>query len=959
MHVGMRELVESTDELQAELEKLRRVESDLKQRQIVLLRLALSQQNPAQNFEDKLRTFTREVGNFLQVERTSLWFFDRDNTALRCLNLYVRSSDRHFSGGELPIKEFPRYVSFLTNDGVIAADDARTDIKTGELDREYLLKHGITSMLDTPLRVGDRLRGVLCCEHVGDCRHWTDEDREFVISLADLAALTLATHDVSRTEEMLRALLDSAAQGVVALDENGRIVLVNSLVEQMFGYSRAELLGEPLGKLIPGDLGRRSSRVLHEGTAAQQMLVPAEGRYFYGQRQDGSEFPLEVALSDVQLHDERMSLALLTDVSHRLQIEQNLKKSEELYRSVVEDQVDLIARYTPEGIRTFANDAYCRFLGQSREELIGRSIWEHALPEDHARLRENFVRLTLENPVQYYEHRDVTCQGKVVVNQWIDRAIFDAEGNVREYQSIGRDVTKQRATEERLSAAERLESIAMLAGGIAHDFNNLLTPILIYSENLQSRLKEGTIEANQVQQIHLAADRAKTLVRQILTFGRKGERAERQPAAIAEMLRDALQLIRMAVPANIRLETAIENDCGVVTADPAELYQVLSNLCTNACHAMARGGTLTVAARKREIFGDELPAGEYVEITVKDTGDGISPTVMSHIFDPFFTTKADGEGTGLGLSVVHGTVTDLGGRVKVKSTLGVGSTFTVLLPSSKSHENVTSKKAATATVGRIYNVLLVDDDDLALKSLQLVLKQLGHRVTACSSALEALSCLTLTREEYDIVVTDFTMPRMSGLEFAVKVRKLKPRLPVALLTGDAGKVDEEEARDAGIVAFLDKPVSAKQLDDTLVKAVESQQAEGEPTRSASSDPEAKVRVLVIDDNELVRSSLVSLLKAIGYIPYAASSLAEARVQLAKQPVDVVLVDHHLEGENGFEELPRLFADARAANAFVPLLVGMTGSEYLPTIPSHGLDAFLAKPFTAEQLREALNRGRAT
>jgi PAS domain S-box-containing protein len=954
----MRELVDSTDELQSELEKLRCHESELKRRQAVLLRLALSQQNPAQTFEDKLRTFTREVANFLQVERTSLWFLDRDNTALRCLNLYVRSSDRHFSGGELPVKEFPRYLGFLAQAGVIAADDARSDIKTGELDREYLAKYGITSMLDTPLRVGDRLRGVLCCEHVGECRHWTDEDRDFVISLTDLAALTLATHDVSRTEEMLRALLDSAAQGVVALDEDGCIALVNSLVEEMFGYSRAELLGKPLGKLIPGDLGYRPAGGSHEGAQSRQTLVPVAGAYFYGQRKDGSEFPLEIALSDVQLYDERMSLALLTDVTHRLQIEQNLKKSEELYRSVVEDQVDLIARYSPEGIRTFANDAYCRFLGHSREELIGRPIWEHALPEDKARLLENFAGLTQENPVLYYEHRDVTRQGKVVVNQWIDRAIFDSDGNVREFQSIGRDVTKQRTTEDRLSAAERLESIAMLAGGIAHDFNNLLTPILIYSENLQTRLKEGSIEANQVQQIHLAADRAKTLVRQILTFGRKGERAERQPTAVAEMLRDALQLIRMAVPTNIRLETAIENDCGVVIADPAEFYQVLSNLCTNACHAMAQGGTLTIAARKRDVIGDELPAGEYAEITVADTGAGISFAVMSRIFDPFFTTKADGEGTGLGLSVVHGSVTDLGGSVKVESTPGVGSTFTVLLPSGKSREVATNNQALVAARGRIYNVLLVDDDDLALKSMQLVLKELGHQVTACDSPFEALSCLTLTREEYDIVLTDFTMPRMSGLEFAVKVGKLKPRLPVVLITGDAGKVDENETRFAGIAAFIDKPASVKQLDDTLVRVVESRRAAEEQTSKPAAE-EVKAHVLVIDDNELVRSSLVSLLKAIGYVPYAAASLAEAREQLAKQPVDVVLVDHHLEGENGFEELPRLFAEARESGSFVPLLVGMTGSEYLPTMPSHELDAFLAKPFTAEQLREALSRGRTT
>jgi PAS domain S-box-containing protein len=953
----MRELVDPIDDLQVELAQLRRNQHELKQRQVALLRLALSQQNPAQSFEEKLRTFTREVGNFLEVERTSIWFLDRDNTALRCLNLYVRSDDRHFSGGELPTKQFPRYLGFLTQARVIAADDARSDFQTGELDKDYLTKHGISSLLDTPLRVGDRLRGVLCCEHVGERRHWTDEDREFVTSLADLAALTLATHDASRTEEMLRALLDSAAQGVVALDENGHIVLVNSLVEQMFGYPRMELLGTPLAKLIPDDLGQRSWRTPNDRATVRPMLVPAEGTYIPGRRKDGTRFPLEVALSDVQLYDERMSLALLTDVTQRVRVEQNLKKSEELYRSVVEDQVDLIARYTPGGIRTFANDAYCRFLGHSREELIGRPIWEHVPLDDQERMRENFARLTRENPVLYYEHRDVTCQGKVVVNQWIDRAIYDSEGNLREYQSIGRDVTEQRATEERLSAAERLESIALLAGGIAHDFNNLLTPILIYSENLQSRLKEGSIEANQVQQIHLAADRAKTLVRQILTFGRKGEHTERVLTPVAEMLRDALQLVRLTVPSHIRLEIRIDEDCGVISAEPAEVYQVLSNLCANACHSMASGGTLSVAACKRDLPGDDLPLGEYSEIAVNDTGHGISPAVLGRIFDPFFTTKGN-DGTGLGLSVVHGTVTDLGGTIQVESTLGVGSTFTVLLPSCKTSAAATGSTSPVVTAGSTYNVLLVDDDELALRLMQLMLKQLGHRVTACGSPVEALSCLTLTREQYDVVVTDFAMPRMSGVEFAAKVRKLKPQLPIVLVSGDAGKIDEDTARKAGISDFIDKPAGPKQLGDALARVVQSGGTEVEFATTAAPASEAKMRVLIVDDNELVRGSLVSLLKTIGFDPLAASSLSDARAQLAEQPVDAVLVDHHLEGENGFEEVPRLFAEARSAGSFVPLLVGMTGSEYLPAKTNHDLDAFLAKPFTAEQLRGVLTQGRA-
>lgn len=952
----MPNLVAPDDQLN-ELELLRRSENSLRQQQAVLLRLALSQQNPAQSFDDKLRSFTREVGNFLEVERTSIWFLDRDNTALRCLNLYVRSADKHFSGGEMPTEKFPRYLERLDRSGVIVADNAQTDSQIDEFERDYLSKYGITSLLDTPLRVGDRLRGVLCCEHVGDPRQWTDEDQKFVMSLSDLAALTLASHDVTRTEEMLRALLDSAAQGVVAINDEGNIVLVNSLVEQMFGYRRAELLGAPFEMLVPRALDQTLSPSCgnREG---HRRLADTDDPQLLGRRSDGTEFPLEIAMSDVQLHDEHMSLALLTDVTRRLEIEQSLRESEELYRSVVEDQVDLIARYTPDGVRTFANDAYCRFVGRSREDLIGKSIWEQDPVIDLERMRENFSRLSQDCPVLYYEHRDITSEGEVVINQWIDRAIFDADGNVCEIQCIGRDVTQQRAAEERLAATERLESVAILAGGIAHDFNNLLTPILIYAENLQNRLQQSSVEHSQVQQIYLAAERARTLVRQILTFGRKDQPSARVPTEVAPMVRDALQLIRMSVPSNIRLNTKIADDCGVIRAEPAEIYQLLSNLCTNACHAMAAGGTLTITADKRMVQGEEVPSGEYAEITVGDTGVGIAPTNLSRIYDPFFTTKPAGEGTGLGLSVVHGTVKDLGGSVKVESKLHHGTRFAILLPCTTASTTSARVDGAEPSSEQTLNILLVDDDELAMKSMQLVLTEMGHRVTPCVSGMEALSYLTQSGENYDVVLTDLTMPRMSGVDFARRAHELRPQLPVVLITGDTGKIDEATARRSGIADFLEKPLSTQQLSEALAKNAQARPTEAEAAAVVSPATEAKTRVLVIDDSDLVRGSLLSLLTALGFDPVGAANLTQAREILSNRPVDAILVDHHLDGENGFEELPRWFDEARRARAFVPLLVGMTGLEFSPEDSQNQLDAFLAKPFTADALQEVLARGKS-
>ncbi len=824
----MPELINPIEDIQTELEQLRLYEKHLQQRHLVLLRLALSQQNPETSFEEKQLAFTKEIGNFLAVERTSIWILDRDNTALRCLNLYIRSQDRHFVGDELPAKQFPRYFKFLTEQGVVSADHARTDIQTEEFGQNYLVSNDISSMLDTPLRVGDRLRGVLCCEHVGSPRHWTEDDQQFVMSLADLAALTLAAHDVRRTEETLRALLDSAAQGVVTVDDQGRITLVNSLIERMFRYQRRELLGYPIANFLPKDLCELITAPILEPRPSSRTLSPEIGEYFMARRKDGTEFPLEVGLSYVHHHGQHLALALMTDVSQRVQIEQQLRKSEELYRSVVEDQVDLIARYTPEGIRIFANDAYCRFMGSPRESLIGRPIWEHVPADDRERLRQNFATLTPSSPVHSYEHRDVSPSGKAVINQWVDRGIFDTNGKLRELQSIGRDVTQQRETEARLREAQRLEAIAMLASGIAHDFNNLLTPILIYGENLQKRLPEGSLEANQAQQICCAAERARKLVRRILTFGRKGDHQTRSYQPFAPLMSDTLELVRISLPSNVRMVAEIDDDCGVVEVNSTEVFQVISNLCSNACHALPQGGLLAITAKQVFLeghdlhLGNGLQPGNYVEINVEDNGVGIPADILSHIFEPFFSTKPACEGTGLGLSVVHGTVTHLGGAIDVTSRVGKGTRFQVYLPCVSSLPAAT-KESSSEAFGpeQVAKILLVDDDELARKSMQLILEQLGHHVTTCCSGAEALAALKAPAACFDLLLSDLTMPVMSGLELTREVRTFDQGLPILLVTGDSGQADNEAAMRYSVSGFIEKPATASELTTAIQRAIAS------------------------------------------------------------------------------------------------------------------------------------------
>lgn len=944
--------------VQAELAALRQEHRLLQEHNAILLRLALAQQQPELSFEQTIQQFTKEVGDFLEAQRVSVWIYNRDKTFMRGLDIYDAMEASHTSGQELEVEKFPQFTAALEDERFIAADDAATDQRTAEFVNSTRTPFSVFSMLASPVRVQRAVRGVMYCEHVGTGREWTEEQQHFLASVTDLLAVSIATHDMRRTEQTMLALLESAAQGVIAVDEEGIITVVNSLVEKLFGYQRQELIGQPMEMLVPQDLSDDSLEI-QDGTLSRSSSHRlGVGKYFSGYRKDGGEFPVEIALSFVKLDGEHLALALVTDVTKRVESERKIKESEELYRNVVEDQTDLISRCTPEGIRTFVNRAYCEYHSKNKEDLLGGSIFDLIPPRDRKIVRESFANLTPENPIVRYEHRVLRPNGTLSLNQWLDHAIFDEGGTLREIQSIGRDITKEREAEARLREAQRLESIAVLASGIAHDFNNLLTPILIYSEGLRSYFADGSVESSQVLQILAAATRAKDLVRQILTFGRESHELERVPTAIAPVVHDTLQLLRASVPKQIQFEVTVDTECGTVEADPSELYQILSNLCTNACQAMPAGGRLRVSASEVMLETTDLPKGLYVQLIVQDTGSGIARENLERIFDPFFSTKPAGEGTGLGLSVVHGAVTGLGGRIEVQSRVGEGTTFVVYLPCTDK-QPVQAKKLLTQSQAPMGSerILVVDDEKAVLESTQFMLQQLGYHVTACASANAALTCFSAQPNDFDLVLSDMTMPRTSGVELLRRVRDIRSDMPVILMTGFAGLLNEEELKRYGISEFIIKPLNAQELGSTIRRCIDPK-GPSQPTANPKAPPEkatGEQTILIVDDDEMIRKAMVQLLSSLGYKPLTAASLEEAREQVAKHSLAAVLVDHHLSSDDGFAAVPSLREEANRSGApDLPKFIGMTGSGSLDELAEHALDGFLIKPFSADQLRERLD-----
>jgi signal transduction histidine kinase/ActR/RegA family two-component response regulator len=384
--------------------------------------------------------------------------------------------------------------------------------------------------------------------------------------------------------------------------------------------------------------------------------------------------------------------------------------------------------------------------------------------------------------------------------------------------------TEKKILEKQLRQAQKMEAVGTLAGGIAHDFNNILSAVIGFAEMAMDETPPESSTRHSMQQVLQAGLRAKNLVKQILAFSRQTEQAL-QPVQMRKVVQEAGELLRASLPTTIEIRREVRSNAFVL-ADPTQMHQVLMNLCTNAAHAMReRGGRLTIGLEDLEVppaapgSPMELLPGAYLRLTVQDTGMGIPADHLERIFDPFFTTKGVGEGTGMGLSVVHGIVKAHGGNIGVTSTVGRGSAFTVLLPAITS-TNEQRLERPTAAPGGSERILLVDDEAMLVQMTAQLLERLGYRVAAETSSPRALERFRAAPGEFDLVITDMTMPGVTGKELAREVLGLRPRLPVILCTGFSDAIDEATAREMGIRAFIVKPIVMRELAETVRRVLD-------------------------------------------------------------------------------------------------------------------------------------------
>jgi PAS domain S-box-containing protein len=508
------------------------------------------------------------------------------------------------------------------------------------------------------------------------------------------------------------------------------------------------------------------------------------------------------------------------DITVRREAEVALRESEERYRRLIDDVRDAVFTLREDGLITSLNPAFETITGYACGEWIGTSFWPLVDASDRDRAGAQFLRVLQGERTAPFEIQIRKKDGSSATVEF--SSTRQTAGGRTSVVGIGRDVTERKRLAAQFLQAQKIEAIGTLAGGIAHDFNNILTGINGYLE--LARLTAGDNEGlkDYLDAALSGGMRAADLIRQIMAFSRQ-EDAQRKPIYLHYVVREALRLLRPTIPSTIEVITEFDKDAPAVLADPTQVHQIVMNLATNAWHAMkGKSGRLQITVDRTLISGDvhssdgRTPPGPFCRISVRDTGHGMTPQTLERIFEPFFTTKPRGEGTGLGLSAVHGIMQNHGGHIRVTSQPGQGSCFELYFPAHEVGRHDTDSVDSQVNRGQGEAVLFVDDEAFLVRLASRLLESLGYTPYATTDAQEALALVRAQPDRFRVVVTDLTMPGLTGIELAEEIFKINPGLPIILTTGYTADGTEDRLKALGMLEILPKPPTR----EALARAVE-------------------------------------------------------------------------------------------------------------------------------------------
>ncbi len=627
---------------------------------------------------------------------------------------------------------------------------------------------------------------------------------EQALAIAPSGASRLDDHvsdDTDRAEteqerDRLVAILETTSDLVATAHSTTQLSYMNEAGRRLLGWSANESLQtKTLADMYPAWAAKI---VVETGVPAAVQFGAWQGETaIIGA--DGTEIPVsQVILAHRSQDGElRYHSTIIRDIRERTRAEEDLRASERRYRAVVEDQTEFIVRWLPDGIRTFVNEAYCRFFEQTYDQLVGTSFFPLVPKEQHQAILEMLGRLTPDAPVITEEHQAIKPGGELCWQQWTSRAEFDSRNQIVELLSVGRDITDRVQAErekaqlqDQLHQAQKMEAVGQLAAGVAHDFNNILTVISAYTDLIHSKCSSEGNLADWVGTIQRAVQQATGVTRSLLTFSHKVT-AHKEPVDLCAVTTEAVHMLERALPASIELVT--DTSCTPapwVNADATQLHQVILNLAINARDAMPHGGTLNIAVLPPAC--DEptsaIPQGcstPTARLVMRDTGVGMSPDVQSRIFEPFFTTKKRGHGTGLGLAMIHGIVREHGGWIDVQTKPQEGSTFTIHLPCIDSTK---AEMQVHADVDNIHGggelIILAEDREEVREVVATALTSVGYEVLQAGDGESFLGLVRSRRDDVRLCVLDVDLPQKTGTECLSAIRADGVNEPVIMMTGN-------------------------------------------------------------------------------------------------------------------------------------------------------------------------------
>lgn len=631
--------------------------------------------------------------------------------------------------------------------------------------------------------------------------------------LSDMTEKVMAKDMLKEQGNILKTILDGIPDILILMNPDHTIISGNRAAFERLGKKSSEIEGRKCFELFgrTNNCGRCTTSVsLRTGkNASHERYEPVLGRWFH------------INTIPILTDDGRVSMIVeqLQDITERRENEAELRR----LASAVHHVAETIVITDEKGRIKYANPSFEATTGYSPSAALG--------------MNPSILKSGVQDDAFYSDLWSTITSGKTWYGRMVNRKkdgslytedasispVMDENGKITEFVAVKRDITGELNMEAQLFQAQKMEAIGALAGGIAHDFNNVLFPLMGYGEMLQMDLPEDSFLQDYVLEILRASKRAKALVQQILAFSRQSA-IEKTAVRIQSIMNEVIRFTRASLPSTIKVRTSIDKKCRPVLADQTQIHQVAMNLMTNAFHAMEEnGGELHISLREigheeALTFSSDLPKGFYARLSISDSGCGIDPSIKDKIFNPYFTTKEKGKGTGIGLAVVHGIVKSHGGSITMNSELGKGTTFDIVLPCINDHEMEAMKDQVIPVSGGEEKILVVDDEEPIARMLRQMLERFGYAVTVRTSSTEALQLFRDNPERFDLVITDMTMPGMTGDRLAMELRNIRPDIRIIICTGFSEKINEDIAKSIGIDGYVFKPVLQNELVG-MIKAI--------------------------------------------------------------------------------------------------------------------------------------------